>query len=59
MVKIVEKSVAEVIVIGLFLIVFLSSCGGTYELCPAYSEVELNQEDYHASINCENCDEVD
>ena len=37
----------------------LASCGGTYELCPAYSEVELNQEDYHASLNCENCDEID
>ena len=47
MTKIVEKNLAEMIIIGLFLIVFLSSCASTsscgnsnyhrtYTMCPAY-----------------------
>ena len=48
MTKIVEKNLAEMIIVGLFLVVFLSSCGTsscafknsntfkTYNMCPAY-----------------------
>ena len=32
MTKIVEKSIAEIIIIGLITIVFLSSCGNTKEM---------------------------
>jgi len=56
--KKLETSVAELIILGLFLIIFLSSCGGSYVPCPAYGNVEV-QEEYHASMECENCDEID
>ena len=35
--KIIEKNVAELVVIGLFIIIFLSSCGKTHHLCDAYA----------------------
>ena len=37
----------------------LSSCGsGNYIPCPAYGNVELSQEEYYSSLNCQNCDEI-
>jgi len=49
MTKIIERNVAEIIVIGVFLMIFLSSCAQTtYLPCAAY-----------ASVECENCDEID
>ena len=46
--KVVEKNVAEIIVIAIFtIIVMMSSCGAQNN-CAAY-----------ASIECENCDEID
>ena len=36
----------------------LGSCASTYSTCPAYSQ-ETTQEVYYASLDCENCDEVD
>ena len=53
-----ETNVAELIIVGLFLAVFLSSCGSSHIPCPAYGNVEV-QEEYHASMDCENCDEID
>ena len=60
-VKKLETNVAELIVIGLFLAVTLSSCGSTnYIPCPAYGNVEAQElGEYHASLDCENCDEID
>lgn len=40
--KKLETSVAELIILGLFLIIFLSSCGSSYVPCPAYGSVEQN-----------------
>ena len=57
-VKKLETSVAELIMISVFLAVLLSSCGSSYVPCPAYGNVEA-QEEYHASMECENCDEID
>tara|TARA_R100000742_G_C4190628_1_gene22844 strand:+ start:254 stop:439 length:186 start_codon:yes stop_codon:yes gene_type:complete len=56
--KKLETNVAELIILSLFLIIFLSSCGSSYVPCPAYGNVEA-QEEYHASMECENCDEID
>tara|TARA_R100001463_G_scaffold82739_2_gene137418 strand:+ start:114 stop:269 length:156 start_codon:yes stop_codon:yes gene_type:complete len=37
----------------------LSSCGSTnYLPCPAYGNVELDQEQYYTQLDCENCDEI-
>jgi len=53
MTKVLEKNVAELIVISLFLVIFLSSCSNTHYLCDAYASIEQVQND------CENCDEID
>jgi hypothetical protein len=46
--KLIEKNVAEMIVIGVFLMVFLSSCVST----------EVHK--YEGLVmDCENCDELD
>jgi hypothetical protein len=52
MTKVLEKNVAEIIVVSVFLLTFLSSCSNTHYLCDAYASVE--QVD-----NCENCDQID
>ena len=52
MTKVLEKNVAEIIIISVFLLTFLSSCSNTHYLCDAYASVE--QVD-----NCENCDKID
>ena len=47
--KKLETSVAELIILSVFLAIFLSSCAQTtYLPCAAY-----------ASVDCENCDEID
>ena len=43
-----EKRAAEVVMIAMFIVVLLSSCGVSKNTCSAY-----------ASIECENCDEID
>ena len=63
MTKVLERNVAELIVVALFMVIFLSSCGGgQYIPCPAYSDNDElwgeTQEQYYTSIECENCDEV-
>ena len=52
MTKVMEKNVAEIIIVSVFLLTFLSSCSNTHYLCDAYASVE--QVD-----NCENCDKID
>ena len=64
-----ETNVAELILIGIFLTVFLSSCGGgKYLPCPAYASSygdtegiheNLTEEEYNELLACENCDEID
>jgi hypothetical protein len=37
----------------------LSSCGSSnYLPCPAYGSVDQTQEEFHAQLECENCDEI-
>ena len=48
--KVVEKNVAEIIVIAIFTIIMMSSCGTAKNNCAAYAS---------AVIECENCDEID
>ena len=71
MVRVIEKNVAEIIMVGVFLIVLMSSCGGSkciYKnshkraFCPAYASKEtkvMTQEEYYANLDCNNCDEID
>jgi len=41
----------------LTVIILLSSCGSSnYLPCPAYGS--LTQEEFHAQLECENCDEI-
>ena len=66
--KIIEKNLAEIIIISIFIMCFFSSCGiqmGNYEkwkqvhgndLC----KNEISQENmYTSNYDCENCDEID
>jgi len=68
MTKIVERNLAELIVIGVFITVFLSSCGlqfGNYERWKEIHgkpecKTELSQENMYTSTHdCHNCDETD
>ena len=66
MVNVIERNVAELIMIGVFLTILLSSCGGSKCIYKKdwrksnewRSEVQ-SQADYHASLDCSNCDEID
>tara|TARA_R100001463_G_scaffold2813_1_gene11634 strand:+ start:477 stop:701 length:225 start_codon:yes stop_codon:yes gene_type:complete len=68
--KKLETNVAELIMVGIFLAVFLSSCGGSQYLpCPAYAGTggdstegiheNLTEEEYNELLACQNCDEID
>ena len=39
--KIVERNVAEILVLIVFLMVILSGCGSVHNACAAYASVEL------------------
>ena len=41
MTKVVEKNVAEILVLMVFLAVLMSSCGSTRNTCAAYASVEV------------------
>ena len=68
MTKIIEKNLAELIVVGVFTLCFFSSCGiqfGNYE---RWKEVygndtcQVDEREYEFTTlnnNCENCDEID
>ncbi len=45
--KIIEKNVAEIIMLSILIIILMSSCVSTYK----YKELVV--------IDCENCDEID
>jgi len=73
MTKIIEKNVAEVIVITIFTIVIMSSCGSVKNTCAAYASAAKEnkvlsahgqENDYYYELmvdkaNRENCDKVD
>tara|TARA_R100000541_G_scaffold44274_1_gene51407 strand:- start:292 stop:450 length:159 start_codon:yes stop_codon:yes gene_type:complete len=46
--KKLETNVAELIMVTMLVAILLSSCGSTQNTCAAY-----------ASVECENCDEID
>ena len=57
--KILERNVALILTVSLFLVIFMSSCGSTKEM-----KQKVNYSDYINvnlvnSINCMNCDEID
>ena len=41
MTKIIEKNVAEIIIISLFLTIFMTSCASSHQSCAAYASVEV------------------
>jgi len=67
--KIIEKNVAEIIMLSLFTVVFMSSCGSTEEMkdcCKKtvqevyeYEGLVVSQADYYEGLDCVNCDEID
>ena len=66
--KIIERNLAEIIVISVIALSF-SSCGTSSYQCAAYASSEyqeteaihenLTQEEYNELLSCENCDEID
>jgi len=57
--KVVERNVAEIIVLTVLTIILMSSCStANYFPCPAYGNVEQSQDEYYSSLDCQNCDEV-
>tara|TARA_R100001163_G_scaffold44730_1_gene33738 strand:+ start:80 stop:289 length:210 start_codon:yes stop_codon:yes gene_type:complete len=66
MVKVIESNVAELIMIGVFLAILMSSCGGSkciykkdWRKSNEYRSEVKSEVDYHASLDCCNCDEID
>jgi hypothetical protein len=66
MVRVIERNVAEIIMIGIFLIVLMSSCGGSkciykkdWRKSNEYRSEVQSQLDYYAGLDCCNCDEID
>tara|TARA_Y100001973_G_scaffold8207_1_gene11284 strand:- start:541 stop:723 length:183 start_codon:yes stop_codon:yes gene_type:complete len=58
--KIIERNVAEMIIIGVFLMIFLSSCGGTKEMKKCCKQTVQEVYEYEGIVmDCENCDEID
>ena len=65
-VSIIERNVAELIMISVFLTILLSSCGGSkciykkdWRKSNEYRSEVKSEVDYHASLDCCNCDEID
>ena len=66
MVSIIERNVAELIMISVFLTILLSSCGGSkciykkdWRKSNEWRSEVKSEVDYHASLDCCNCDEID
>ena len=67
--KMIERNVAEIIMLSLFTVVFMSSCGSTKEMkdcCKKtvqevyeYEGLVVSQADYYEDLDCVNCDEID
>jgi len=59
MTKVIEKNVAEILILIVFLLV-VSSCGSVKNTCAAYASAEIQtQEEYSELLACENCDQID
>ena len=56
--KVIKKNVAEIIIIGVFLIVFLSSCGSTKQI-QEHEKGCCETTQLIVESDCENCDEID
>jgi len=48
--KVVEKNVAEIIVITLFIVIMMSSCGATHNACAAYASAHGQENDYEREV---------
>ena len=66
MVRVIERNVAEIIMLSLFTIVLMSSCGGSkciykkdWRKSNEYRSEVQSQPDYYAGLECCNCDEID
>ena len=66
MVRVIERNVAEIIMLSLFMIVLMSSCGGSkciykkdWRKSNEYRSEVQSQPDYYAGLECCNCDEID
>ena len=59
--KMIEKNVAEIIMLSLFTVVFMSSCGSTEEMkdCCKKTVQEVYEYEGLVVVDCENCDEID
>tara|TARA_R100001443_G_scaffold23084_1_gene35260 strand:+ start:322 stop:528 length:207 start_codon:yes stop_codon:yes gene_type:complete len=66
--KIIEKNLAELIIITVFALAFSSCSQTTYLPCAAYANSygetegiheDLTEDEYNKLIACENCDEID
>ena len=58
--KVIEKNVAEIIVIGVFLMVLLSSCGSAKKMMKCCKQTVQEVYEYEGLVmDCENCDEID
>ena len=44
MTKVIEKNVAELIMIALLIVVLMSGCAGEHYLCDAYASVEVENQ---------------
>ena len=44
--KVVERNMAEIIVIALFIVIMMSSCGATQNACAAYASAHGQENDY-------------
>ena len=65
MVRVIERNVAEIIMLSLFMIVLMSSCGGSkciykkdWRKSNEYRSEVQSQPDYYAGLECCNCDEI-
>ena len=59
MIKIIERNVAEIIILGILLII-LSSCGSTNKIKKCCQKTAQEVYEYEGLIvDCENCDEID
>tara|TARA_R100000995_G_scaffold68670_1_gene37292 strand:- start:321 stop:524 length:204 start_codon:yes stop_codon:yes gene_type:complete len=65
--KIIEKNLAELIIITVFALAFSSCSQTTYLPCAAYASYgetegiheDLTEDEYNELVACENCDEID
>ena len=61
MTKVIEKNVAELIMIAMATLILMSSCGSTEEMkdCCKKTVQEVYEYEGLVVVDCENCDEID